>query len=138
MTALSADTVRASRNLGDTNQYKVVASDIIYAGALVMLDSAGHANPAAASVTNRGCVGVAMDQADNSSGSAGDILVTVQEGEFRFTADTLTQAAVGTVIFADDDDTVDTTSSNAPRAGFCSEFESATVVWLKVGLGFNA
>lgn len=138
MAALAADKVVASRNLGAKLQYPVVASDIIYAGSIVMIDSAGYANPAAASVTNNGCVGIAVEKADNASGSAGAVDVEVQEGEFLLDATTAAQTIVGDLVYAEDDQTIDETQgSNEPRAGIATEFVSASSVWVRMGIGLN-
>lgn len=132
MTALSANAVRPGRNLKPVVRKYSAGVDIFYTGALVMINAAGYAMPAAAEDQNHGCVGVCAAYVDNSGGSAGDLYVEVLEGEFLFAADTVTQAAVGTILYADDDNTVDTTSTNAPTAGFVTEFVSATSVWVDV------
>lgn len=138
MAALSDARTTESRNLGKIVEYPVVASDIIYAGGIVMIDSAGYANPAAASVTNRGCVGVAVDTVDNSAGAAGAVNVKVQEGEFKFAATTAAQTIVGSLVYAEDDQTVDETQgTNEPRAGIATEFVSASVIWVRMGIGLN-
>lgn len=134
MTALSADALRDSRNLGARRKYKVAGSVTIYKGALVMMD-AGYATPAAVgSATQDGCVGVALAAVDNSAGAAGAAYVTVQEGEFLFTGQTLAQAtSEGHLLFADDDNTVDETDAgSAPVAGYCTEFVSSTQAWVLV------
>lgn len=132
--ALSADTVRDSRNLGKIYKLPVAASATIYKGSLIMMD-AGYAAPAAASATNDGCWGVAVAGVDNSAGAAGAAYVLIQEGEFLFAGDTLAAAtSTGHTIFADDDDTVDETqATNAPVAGKCVEYVSASLAWVAVG-----
>lgn len=134
MVALSAKSVRASRRLGKMVSYSAGVGTI-YAGALVMIDANGFALPAAASLNNNGCVGVAIATVDNSGGSAGDLKVTVQEGEFLFAADTIAQANVGERVYADDDNTIDETqATNAPLAGLLVEFVSASEGWVSVSM----
>ncbi len=134
MVALSAKSVRASRRLGKMVSYSAGVGTI-YAGALVMIDTNGFALPAAASAGNNGCVGVAIATVDNSGGSAGDLKVTVQEGEFLLAASTIAQANVGELAYAEDDNTVDETqATNEPVAGVFVEFVSASEAWVAVSL----
>jgi len=72
MTTLAADTPR-DYEIGDRNEFPVIASDIIYEGAAVgLVDATGHAQPLTSSDQ---FVGFAEKKADNSSGSAADINV---------------------------------------------------------------
>lgn len=137
MTALSANRAIDSRNEGPKIGYAVAASTTIYAGSLVMIDEDGYARPAAARSGSRGCVGVAVAKADNASGSAGDINVQVEAGEFKFAGTTLLQEHVGLPVYAEDDQTVDGVRGNIePLAGRLVEYVSATVGWIKVGPEF--
>lgn len=138
MTALSAARMTQSRNLGDTLTYKLAAVKV-YAGGICMLDSAGYARPAAASVSNNGCVGVFAETADNSGGAAGALRALVQEGEFLFTGTTLVQTVVGDPVYAEDDQTIDETQTgNEPLAGFCTELVSSTKAWVKMGVAVKS
>lgn len=134
MTALSANATRPSyANTVRPLPPMAAGVDVFYVGALVMINASGYAMPAAADDQNRGCIGVCSEYCDNSAGSAGDKYVKIDTGVFLFAADTVTQAAVGTVIYADDDNTVDTSATDLPTAGLCVKFESATSVWVDVG-----
>jgi len=133
MAALSAARITKSKNLGAIKRHPC-GVDIIYAGGMVMIDSAGYAMPAAAASANNGVVGVATETIDNSSGSAGDLNVKVQEGWFLFAGDTLEQEDVGHVVYADDDQTIDETqASNAPVVGILMELVSASSGWVAIG-----
>jgi hypothetical protein len=135
MAALTDNRTTASRKLGVKSEIPVAAAVTIYAGSMVMVDSAGYARPAAASVTNRGVPGVATAKADNASGAAGAIKVEVQEGEFLFAADTLGQDDLGAIMYADDDQTIDETqATNCPRVGYLAEYVSASSGWVRIGL----
>ena len=126
MTALAAARPTKSKNLGAKKRYPC-AVDIIYAGGMVMIDSAGYANPALAQSANTGVVGVATETVDNSGGSAGDEFVVVQEGWFLFAGDSIAQTSVGLPVYADDDQTIDETqASNAPVAGILMEVVSSS------------
>ena len=136
MAALAANRATASRNTGAIRSYPVVASDIIYAGSMVHVNSDGYAAPAAASASSTGVVGVAIEKVDNSSGSAGDLDVMVQEGEFLVAATSIAQTSVNLLVYASDDQTVDETQgTNEPIAGILTEVVSATSGWVLMGPG---
>ena len=138
MTARSADRrIIVQGGTSDARDYKLAAVKC-YAGGIAMLDSAGYATPAAASVSNNGCVGVFNETVDNSAGAAGDLSAEVVSGTFLFVGTTVLQASAGDVLYAEDDQTVDETQgSNEPRAGFCAGI-SGSNAWVKMGLGLNA
>jgi len=134
MTALSDNRATDSRNEGNKIGYPVAASTTIYAGSIVMIDEAGYARPAASRAGLCGAVGVAVAKVDNSSGSAGDLDVQVQSGEFKFAGTTLSQADVGKVVYAEDDQTIDNTRGvNEATAGILTEYVSASVGWIGIG-----
>lgn len=138
MTALSADAARDSRNLGFKRSYPVAASTTFYRGSLVMIDANGYARPAAASSGNLGCVGVATAGLVNS-GANGAKYIEVQTGEFKFAATSITQARLNTLVYGDDDNTVDeTATTNDPVAGVVTEFLSTTSCWVLVDPIFTA
>lgn len=129
--AASAKRATDSRNLGLTHPYLMKASTQIWAGAMVMLDSNGLAVPAGASASNKGVVGVALESV--LSAASGSYFVTVQEGEFKFAGDTLAQGSVGSLVYADDDITIDETqASNCPKAGILEEVVSASEGWVRI------
>lgn len=67
-----------------THEYPVNGGSKIYAGALVCIDTDGYARPAA-DTASFVCVGRAAKLADNTSGADGDIMVTVDQGVFKYT-----------------------------------------------------
>lgn len=141
MAALTAARLTKSRGGLRLQKYPVAASTTIYAGSMVMINSAGYAVPAAAAANNKGTVGVAVATVDNSSGSAGDLDVSAQEGEFLFEGDSLDQANLGDIMFSMDDQTVGddaTATGDEPRCGRLTEFVSATSGWLRIGLDMLA
>ena len=109
MTALAANKPRASRYLGEFHTLPMVASDIIYQGSLVMVDSAGYAAPAAASLSANRIFGVAVEKVDNSSGAAAAKNIKVQEGTYLFDGTTLAQTVLGDLVYGEDDNSVDET-----------------------------
>lgn len=137
-TVLSADANRQSRGGPGINlRYPVVASDIIYKGALVSINAAGYAIPASDTAATF-CVGVADEKVDNSSGSAGDKWVRVLSGRaFRITASSITQAMVGESMCVVDDNTVDDAAdtTNDVIVGRLVEFISTTEGWVYIPEG---
>lgn len=90
------------RQDGCRRSYPVAASTNIYEGTLVFINAAGNADDDTATGVNA-FAGIAVRQADNSSGSAGDIDVEVYtEGDFELTGTSLALTDNGMPIYADD------------------------------------
>ena len=105
MANLTADR-KSTRKDGTIFAHPVAASTVIYAGALVNLDSSGYAVPAADNAAHT-FAGKADKRADNSSGAAGDIDAEGhREGMFEFNASAMTQADTGADAYVVDDNTV--------------------------------
>lgn len=124
MTALSSD--KYTFKIGNTERaIPVKASSLIYKGAMVAVGSDGYAVEAS-TATGLTVVGVAVRQADNSSGSNGDIDVQVEIGIFPMEnsadSDELDWSDVGSVVFAVDDQTVAKTDGGSTRS-------AAGVLW---------
>jgi hypothetical protein len=133
MAVLTKDRTTRSKWTGRALVLKVAASTVIYAGALVAVNSAGHAVPAAATAGLR-VVGVAQAAANNASGSAGDIKCQVLTGVFHFANDTdaIAQADQGRFCYVQDDQTVqDENGGSAIVAGIVDEVASDGV-WVYV------
>lgn len=133
MTALSASRSIKAKKLGDTQSFLAANSLTFYHGGLVMLDSSGLLRPAAALASNLGCVGVceldSKEHPDGSvaSGTGGTTRIPVREGVFSFAGTTLEQADVGTLVYAEDDQTVDETAgNNEPIVGPLVEYVGAS------------
>lgn len=131
--AVLTDDIKLEEKPGHLVDSPVVASDIIYQGALVKHNAAGYIAPAAA---ESGAVfaGVAYERVDNSSGAAGDKMVRViKMGTFLLTGSGFTQANVGASVYASDDQTISTTQgTNEQEVGKIVKFVSATQVWVKI------
>lgn len=133
MAALTSARNTDTRNLGPTRFYLMADSTQIWAGSMVMINSAGLAVPAAAAAGNLGVVGLAKES--KLSDTSGAIWIEVQECEALFVGTTMAQTAVNVAVYAEDDQTVDETQgANEPLAGYCSEFVSATSVWVRLGM----
>jgi hypothetical protein len=87
---------------GCRRSYPVEASTNIYQGTLVFINATGNADDDTGTGVNA-FAGVAVEQADNSSGSAGDKWVEVYtEGDFELTGTGLALTDNGMPIYADD------------------------------------
>ena len=137
MAALARNTPRQFRGSeGVIKSYPVNGGSRIYAGAIVMIDSDGYARPAAALAANKGCVGIAMEEANNTSGSDGTISVRVQSGLVLLTATSIAQANILAKVYASTDNDVDETQgTNEPLVGVLEEFVSSTSGWVRIGPG---
>lgn len=117
------------KQAGCKRSYPVEESTHIYQGTLVFINAAGYAVDATATGVN-GFAGIAVAEADNSSGADGAINVEVwAEGDFSLVgAGTFSQADVGSIAYAEDNYTIgvaiDTASVPIGRvAGFVSTTE---------------
>jgi hypothetical protein len=132
MTACSANRPTDTTCQGDKFSYKA-AAEKIYAGSLVMINNAGYACAASDLDNNKGIVGIAVDYVDNSSGSAGDLSVTVQKCVAQLVTSGASQAWVGKLCYASDDQTVTITQTEqCPLVGKIVKYVSATSVWAEV------
>ncbi len=135
MAALSADRNTPRRD-GDTIVIAVAGAKKVYAGALVALDSGGFATPGATATTLLG-LGRAEAQADNTSGSDGDITVEVRKGVFRFDndgTDTVAASDIGSDCYIVDDQTVASNDGTGTRSIAGKVFDvDASGVWVNIG-----
>lgn len=115
----------------------VAAATVIFAGALVCLDASGNAVPGSTATTLT-ARGVAQEQVNNGSGSAGDLTVESRTGVFNFvnstSTDEITRAEIGDNCYIVDDATVAKTDGSSARsvAGEVVDVNDDGV-WVKVG-----
>lgn len=118
MTALIADR-NTPRLEGDFKLLPMAAAAKIFLGAIVMRDASGNAVKGQTALGLYGA-GVAIEQIDNSAGNAGDKSIRVREGIFRFansaSTDQITNADIGTLCYAVDDQTVAKTAGSGTRS----------------------
>lgn len=130
MTALS-DNYEGKRQEGEMIEYPVKASVTIYKGAIVAIDtSTGYVCPGT-DATSRIFAGIAVEKADNSSGSNGDETVRVyRKGVFQLACSSAAQTWVGKKVYIVDDNTVAlaATTTNDVLVGTVVSFESSTLV----------
>lgn len=126
MTTLAANTVRPYE-IGERNEFPVIASDIIYQGAAVgIVPGTGHARPLAA---GDAFGGFAEAKADNSAGAAAAINVRVYEsGEIQLPVSGAVITDVRQPVYATDDDTFAFSPVGGVFIGFVKRFVSSGVV----------
>lgn len=125
MTTLTENTPRAFQ-IGDNEDYPVLAADIIYEGAAVGENGAGFARPL---VAGDAFLGFAERQADNSDGSAGEIDVSVKK-RGSVVVDVVGVSAITSndrpAVYASDDDTFTLTATSNSLVGYVSRWISGT------------
>ncbi len=132
-TVLSADRNTVSK--ASELQGYPAGVDIFYKGAMVCINGAGFAVPAADTAGYSAAIGVVEKQVDNSGGSAGDLTVQVRSNRrFLFVATgTLVQGNVGETMYVVDDQTFNAgQQANSIVAGVLTEFVSTTAGYVSI------
>ncbi|MBP1852692.1 hypothetical protein [Rhizobium halophytocola] len=118
MTALTKDR-NTPRRSGDNRQFPVAAGAKLFAGAMGAVNAAGLAVRMTTATTIKGA-GRIKRPVDNTAGAAGDLVVDIEVGIFRYEnsagADLITKAAIGAVCYGVDDQTVALTSGTNTRS----------------------
>ncbi len=101
---------------GNIRNDPVAAGAVIYAGALVALDSNGNAVAGAKAIalTVRG---IAQQTVDNSNGADGDARITSRAGVFRLANADLTRRDIKQTAYFNDDDSVTKTIDGSFAVG---------------------
>jgi hypothetical protein len=124
MTTATVDTARPFE-LGDVNDFPIIAADIIYEGSAVGDNGSGYARPLAGGDPFRG---FALMQCDNSAGAAGDKYVHVRErGKTQLSIANLAITDVGRPVYASDDNTFTLEGAGATLIGHVARWVSSGV-----------
>ena len=125
MATLATDKQRPYE-LGDLNSLPMVATDIIYEGAAVGIAAAsGNARPLNA---GDAFAGFCIQNADNATGSAGDVRVQVKtHGEVQLPVANVAATDLGKPVYASDDDTFVLTATGNSYIGKVKRFVSTGV-----------
>ena len=125
MATLAIDTPRTFQ-LGDIEEYPAIAADIIYEGAAVGENASGYSRPLVAGDVFQG---FAVENCDNSAGSAGDKRVMVRtRGRIVLPIAALAITANDRpAVYASDDDTFTLTASTNSLIGYVSRWVSTGV-----------
>lgn len=98
-------------------EYEAAADKVFYAGALVVLNSSGYAEPATAA-TGKIAVGRCEEALDTTGLAAGAVRVKVMAGVFKWEKNgTVDRTSIGDTLYIHDDQTVKTSSSSTSAAG---------------------
>jgi len=123
MTTLAADAPVAEVK-GNLSAIPIIASDIVYEGAMVGDNGAGYGRPL---VAEDNFIGHAIEKVDNSSGAAGDLNIEVRSGRYRLEvalAGKITD--VGQPVYASDDATYTFVAVDTSYVGVVTRYVSAT------------
>jgi len=135
MTPLTVNRYTKFRD-GLITAHPVKAAAKIYKGSLVCAGTDGYAVPGA-DVTGYTFLGVALEEADNTGGGSGDLLVRVQtQGVFSFAkSGTITQANIGANVYVVDDQTVGLAATTTYDV-LCGRLEAldASDVWVRLAV----
>jgi predicted RecA/RadA family phage recombinase len=139
--ALEANTDRPVKGAGQIQSFLVEDDVHIFKGAQVVANDAGYAEPAT-NAADKVLLGVAYEECDNTlegHSQGGKSVRVIRRGTFLLTTADLVQADVGIKCYIEDDDEVDDagTSTQGIVAGVVVEVESATQVWVDIGLGVD-
>lgn len=129
MTALTQNAPRTRVGEGKRFRDPVAATMRIFAGAMVALNASGYAVKAVPTATR--VRGVALAEANNSTGAAGDVFVDIERGVFLFRNDgtnAVTRAHIGTSVYVVDDTTVGSSATSTIVAGKCLDVTPEGVV----------
>lgn len=135
MTTLAKNTPRAYE-IGDKQEYPVVAADIIFEGAAVGEDGSGYARPL---VAGDAFLGFAERQADNAAGAAGAVRVEVKrrgQAQLAVAGATAVTANDGALVYASDDDTFTLTGTSNSVIGRVSRWVSSAVCVVEFDAAF--
>lgn len=123
MTTLTVDTAR-DYEIGNVNEFPVVAADIIYEGAATgLVTGTGHARPLTSADK---FVGFCEKQADNSTGAAAAINVrTIKKGAVKLAVTGAVITDVGAAVYASDDNAFSFVGTSGVFIGFVRRWVSS-------------
>ncbi|WP_353429495.1 hypothetical protein [Paracoccus denitrificans] len=127
MAALAKNAPRTRVGEGRRFRDPVAAATRIFSGALVGLNATGFAIPAAPTAVR--VRGVALAEADNQLGAAGDGFVDTDRGPFLFANDgSINRTSIGDTVYVVDDNTVGADDTDTIPAGKCLDVTPEGVV----------
>lgn len=109
---------------GDFNSIGIIASDIVYEGAMVGENYSGYGRPLVAGDL---FLGHSLVQVDNSDGAAGDKEIRLRTGRYRgkCTISGVLITDVGKQVYASDDDTYTLSGTGNSRVGVVIRYDSS-------------
>ncbi|MBT4836645.1 MAG: cytoplasmic protein, partial [Methylococcales bacterium] len=135
MTTLSASELR-DYQLGDIEEYPVIATDKIYEGAAVGENGSGYSRPL---VAGDAFQGFNITDIDNSTGAAGDKNVRVKtRGRVKLSISGIAITSNDRpAVYASDDNTFTLTSTSNSLIGFVSRWVSSGVAIVEFDSGLS-
>ena len=114
----------------ELRSFQVAASEHIYKGALVGLSAGGYAQ---ALTAGDPFVGIAYEEADNSSGANGDVSVRVYTlGDFGHALSGASISNTGDAVYASADDTLTFTSTSNSYVGYVVDVPASGEIILRL------
>lgn len=112
---------------------KVLAAKHLYQGCLAFIvPASGFVTDVIAAGVNV-FAGILVGEVDNSAGANGDLECEMwSEGVYELTGSGFSQATVGSLIYAVDNYTVNTTSASQTKIGRCVRYISSTRIAVKI------
>ena len=117
--------------------YPVAATSQIWKSTLVAINASGYAVAASDSGTDIYTVGVAESSVLGGSSNGDKWITVLSGGVFEFTATSITQAMIGTIMYVVDDETIDDVAgvNQDVPCGILVEFVDSTTGWISIGIG---
>lgn len=142
MTALARG--RMTEKLGasaicDAYEPKIGTGVKVYAGAIIVINSAGYAVPATSAATHKCCLGVADKEYDLST-SNGQFRIKVKPGIYKVvngSGDPVAIADIGSTVYLLDDQTIGKTNpggNTLSAAGKMVDLDADGGVWVQMGI----
>jgi hypothetical protein len=108
----------------------VAASEVIYKGAFVEIDAGGDIT--ASGVGTAQAFAIAQEQANNASGSDGDIRCKCMIGSiFEHAIASITKASIGSIVYASDDQTLTLVSTANNFVGWVVQVQDTGTALVK-------
>lgn len=135
--ALTKSKAYTQNQTGTARVFPIAATEMIYRGALLVLNASGYVEPASVA-TGLVPVGVASEQVDNRLGANGDKSVETLRGIFPFRnsagADEVLRTDIGSTVYLVDDETVAKTDGTGTRSAAGKVWDvTSEGVWVEVG-----
>ena len=134
MTTRATDIARPFQ-LGEIEEYPIIAADIIYEGSAVGENGSGYSRPLVAADAFQG---FAEAKVDNSTGSAGDKNIRVKtKGRVQLPVTGLTAITANDrpAVYASDDDAFTLTATSNSLIGYVSRYVSSGVAIVEFNAG---
>lgn len=133
MTALAANASRQYRGLPRVMKFLVAATTTIYKGGLVMIDADGFAIPGE-DTASLNVVGVAAEGVVNAGADGAKEVEVEMDAEWLFTASSITDAMMSTIMALVDDNTIDDEAgaTNNRPVGILTQRVSNTQGWVYI------